>query len=75
MIEFVPTYVGIIKEFKWRHVVIFLQDENLFTLVVQAYNVFISVSKYHIRCYPLKPHSDRREAEKVVGKRKYHIFN
>lgn len=33
MVEFASVYLGIIKEFKWRHVVIILQDENLYTLV------------------------------------------
>ena len=33
MVDFAPAYFGIIKEFNWRHVVILLQDENLYTLV------------------------------------------
>ena len=33
MIDFASAYLGIIKEFNWRHVVILLQDENLYTLV------------------------------------------
>ena len=33
MVDLSLSYVGISKEFGWRHVVIYLQDENLFTLV------------------------------------------
>ena len=34
MVDFAPAYIGIIKEFNWRHVVVLLQDENLYTLVI-----------------------------------------
>lgn len=33
-VDFAPAYLSIIKEFKWRHVVILLQDENLYTMVI-----------------------------------------
>lgn len=39
MVDFAPAYLGIIKEFNWRHVVILLQDENLYTLVNQHGNM------------------------------------
>ena len=32
-VDFAPAYLSIIKEFKWRHVVILLQDETLYTMV------------------------------------------
>ena len=44
MVNFAPAYVGIIKEFKWRHVAILLQDENLYTLVV-VYTILLIYSK------------------------------
>ena len=36
MVDFAPAYLGIIKEFNWRHVVILLQDENLYTMVTHG---------------------------------------
>ena len=34
MKDIAPSYVGIIKEFGWRHVVMIVQNENLFTRVI-----------------------------------------
>ena len=34
MVDFASAYLGIIKEFNWRYVVVLLQDENLYTLVI-----------------------------------------
>ena len=31
--EFAQTYLGIIREFSWSHVVILLQNENIYTMV------------------------------------------
>ena len=33
MVDFALAYIGIIKTFKWRHVVVLVQDENLYTVV------------------------------------------
>lgn len=32
--EFAQTYLGIIREFNWGHVVILLQNENIYTMVL-----------------------------------------
>ena len=39
--DFAPAFVSIIKQFNWRHVVILLQDENVYTMV--AYLLMIRV--------------------------------
>ena len=33
LVDLSPSYIGLIKELKWRHVLIYLQNENLFTSV------------------------------------------
>ena len=42
-LEFADTYFGVIREFNWRHVVILLQNENLFTLVTEGSNAVLSI--------------------------------
>ena len=36
MIDLAPAYLGIIKEFQWERVAIYVQDESLFTVVYIA---------------------------------------
>ena len=38
MRDIAPAYVGVIKQFGWRHVVMIVQNENLFTKVREYRN-------------------------------------
>ena len=52
MVDFAPAYFGIIKKFKWRHVVILLQNENLYTVVRVTWSQHWSA---YIPCSKLRP--------------------
>ena len=47
MRDIAPAYVGVIKEFGWRHVVMVVQNENLFTKVCDCHYIMrIAISVY-----------------------------
>ena len=49
MRDIAPAYVEVIKEFGWRHVVVIVQNENLFTQVICV--LLESLINYNCDCF------------------------